>query len=62
MAIESYVVRIYRRNQQNPDQVAGTVMSPELEESHAFRTVTELLQLRYSSRVTEQLSTSSAVA
>ena len=43
--IESYVVRIYRRDPQHPDQVAGLVEGVGLEKSKSFRTVAELLQL-----------------
>ncbi len=45
MAVESYVVRIYRRDPQHPDQVAGLVEGVGLEKSKSFRTVAELLQL-----------------
>ena len=42
---ESYVVRIYRRDPENPEQVAGLVQRTDVDQNHVFHSVTELLQL-----------------
>jgi len=38
-------VRIYRRDPQNPEHVAGVVESVDLDQNQVFHSVTELLQL-----------------
>ncbi len=45
MASESYVVRIYRRDQHNPQRVAGVVEYIDSQQSRAFRSMSELMQL-----------------
>ena len=42
---ESYIVRIFRRNRQAPDQVAGTVERVESEETTSFHSPKDLLDL-----------------
>lgn len=44
-AVESYVVRIYRRYETEPERVVGLVEHPELGTSERFNGITELLNI-----------------
>ncbi|MBI5282050.1 MAG: hypothetical protein HY858_10240 [Candidatus Solibacter usitatus] len=47
---ESYIVRIFRRNRQEPNQVAGTVERVESEETTSFHSPNDLLDLLHLTR------------
>jgi hypothetical protein len=43
--VESYIVRIYRRNRRNRSAVAGVVEDVETQDRRAFRSVTQLFEI-----------------
>ncbi len=43
--MENYIVRIYRRDQDNPDHVTGMLESVEAETRHPFKTLKGLHSL-----------------
>ena len=43
--MDSYIVRIYRRQTTNPHELVGVVEDVELEETMAFKTVDELWEI-----------------
>ena len=43
--MDSYIVRIYRRQTTNPHEIVGVVENVELEETMAFKTVDELWEI-----------------
>jgi hypothetical protein len=45
MPIESYIVRIYRRDDNDPHAIAGTVESAGTEEKKSFTSSRELLRI-----------------
>ena len=45
MTPESYLVRIYRRDRDHPDQMEGILIAVEAEGGHAFHSGAELLRL-----------------
>jgi len=53
---ESYVVRIYRRDRNHPDQMDGIVISANAEGGQAFHSVAELLQLLTSAAGRDEVS------
>ena len=43
--MENYIVRIYRRGQDRPDEIAGLVELIEVEKKQAFKNIDELSQI-----------------
>jgi hypothetical protein len=43
--LENYIVRIYRRDQDRPDEIAGLVELVEVEKKQAFKNIDELSQI-----------------
>ena len=43
--MENYIVRIYRRDQDRPDEIAGLVELVEAEKKQAFKNIDELSQI-----------------
>ena len=43
--MDSYIVRIYRRQTANPHELVGVVENVELEETMAFKTIDELWEI-----------------
>ncbi len=43
--MESYVIRIYRRDEQNPQNIIGLVEDVELEAKKAFHNIDELVEI-----------------
>ena len=43
--MENYIVRIYRRDQNKPDEIAGLVELVEAEKRQAFKNMDELSQI-----------------
>ena len=43
--MENYIVRIYRRDQNRPDEIAGLVELVEAEKKQAFKNMDELSQI-----------------
>ena len=43
--MENYIVRIYRRGQDKPDEIAGLVELVEVEKKQAFKNIDELSQI-----------------
>jgi hypothetical protein len=43
--LENYIVRIYRRDQDRPSEIAGLVELVEAEKKQAFKNIDELLQI-----------------
>lgn len=43
--MESYIVRIYRRGQSDPDEVAGLVETVGADEKRAFRSFSDLMSV-----------------
>jgi len=43
--MENYIVRIYRRDEQNPDDVIGMVERVELDDRHPFHSLSELCKI-----------------
>jgi hypothetical protein len=43
--LENYIVRIYRRDQDRPDEIAGLVELVEAEKKQAFKNMDELSQI-----------------
>ena len=43
--MENYIVRIYRRNESDPQQIAGMLENVEKSENTAFKSFEELMQL-----------------
>lgn len=43
--MDSYIVRIYRRQTKNPYEIVGVVEDVELEETMAFKSVDELWEI-----------------
>ena len=42
MNIDSYLIRIYRRDENNPEGITGTVEKIGTEKSHGFKSLAEL--------------------
>ena len=45
MAVENYIIRIYRRDASDPDSLSGLLESVERETRHSFQTLKELREL-----------------
>lgn len=43
--MENYIVRVYRRGDQNPDDVIGMVESVELDDRRPFHSLSELVKI-----------------
>ena len=43
--MENYIVRIYRRDQDRPDEIAGLVELVEVEKKQAFKNMDELSKI-----------------
>lgn len=45
LGVESYVVRIYRRDKENPENIAGMIEIVGIDEKKAFRNAEELCSI-----------------
>ena len=43
--MENYIVRVYRRGDQNPDEVVGRVEMVEVDDKRPFRSLSELVKI-----------------
>jgi hypothetical protein len=43
--VENYILRIYRRDENHPDRIAGTVEDVENGETAAFRNFSQLIEI-----------------
>ncbi len=43
--MENYIVRVYRRDDQKPDEVIGTVERVEMNDKHPFKSLLELCEI-----------------